>query len=479
MDDFIRPNREPEKPKKKLNKNILIIIGMVICIIIGYLLGTFVTNNASTVTNNNSNVTQEVYEILKNNWVNTTGEKVDLTKSSSKGMVNSLGDSHSEYLTSEEASEFNESVDGNYKGIGVTFGTISAGAIVTKVADNSPASKAGIEIGDIITKADDNSLAGLTSEKIKEKIRGDEGTTIKLTLSREGKNIEVNCSRASVSTAVKYEIRESNKIKFGYIEITTFGSTTGTEVKAALKKFKENNVDNLVIDLRDNGGGYVSAASDLLNLFLTSDQIEYRYQEKSGPEKVIKADSDDNYEFSNGYILVNENTASASEMTAGTLQQTLKYKLIGTQTYGKGSMQTQKTLSDGSVLKYTFAKWSLPDGTSINSKGLTPDVKIENTSLDGISGKEVKKTYSIDQVSNRIKDMQKMLNILGYNCGREDGYFSEGTANALKQFETAKGLTVDGQYTESDRVVILSSIYKYIANSDNDNQYKKLLELIK
>ena len=205
--------------------------------------------------------------------------------------------------------------------------------------------------------------------------------------------------------------------------------------------------------------------------------IKYELEEEVDvSEKIAK---EQKYEFENGYILVNENTASASELTAGALQSEKGYQLVGTTTYGKGSAQTQKTLSDGSVLKYTYAKWMIPNGTCINGKGLTPDIEVENVSLDGISTKDVKETLKVDCVNTRIKSMQKMLNILGYSADREDGYFSVATQDALKKFEADNDLTVDGEYSQNDKQMMIARMMIYINNHENDKQYEYLMKIIK
>jgi len=243
--------------------------------------------------------------------------------------------------------------------------------------------------------------------------------------------------------------------------------------------FKKKNIQTLVIDLRDNGGGYLTAATDILDLFFTSDEVIYQMKEKNSAAKKYCAESDKKYEFENGYILVNENTASASELTAGALQSEKGYQLIGKTTYGKGSAQTQKTLSDGSVLKYTYAKWMIPNGTCINGKGLTPDEEVDNVSLSGITTKDVKETLKVDCVNTRIKSMQKMLNILGYSVDREDGYFSVNTQAALQQFETDNHLNVDGEYSQSDKQMLVARMMIYINNHENDKQYDQLMKIIK
>ena len=235
----------------------------------------------------------------------------------------------------------------------------------------------------------------------------------------------------------------------------------------------------MVLDLRDNGGGYLTAATDVLSLFMKEDKLLFQMETKNGAIEKYKAKDCQKYNFINGYILVNGNTASASEVVAGALQEKMNYKLVGDQTYGKGTAQTQKQLSDGSVLKYTYAKWLLPSGTWINGKGLTPDYSVSNMDTSGIYTKALETDMGYDSVGTAIASMQKMLSILGYDCGRNDGYFSQQSVEALKQFEQANNLTVDGIYTNSDRQKLEAAVIMYANSENNDYQYKKLMELIK
>lgn len=481
MNDFIRPPKKVvHEPKKNKNfKEVFIIILIVVCLAIGYFAG-YMSKKTTVVENNtNEGIVDEVYETLKDHWVNATDQEIDFDSALVNGMISGLSDPHSEHFTTDEASSFNENVSGNIQGIGIGYSPVEKGIMITKVYDDSPALKADLKVGDIITKADDHDLSGLETEEVKSYVRGEEGTKVSLTLLRGQEILTKEVTRQALDTSTFYEIRKVNGVSFGYIELTTFGVDTASQVESALKKFKEKQIDTLVLDLRDNGGGYLTAAEKILDLFFTSNEVIYQMQEKNDSAKKYYASSDTQYTFTNGYILVNDNTASASELTAGALQSEKGFKLIGKQTYGKGTAQTQKTLSDGSVLKYTYAKWMIPDGTCINDKGLTPDIEVDNVSLNDISTATVKDTLKVDCVSSKVKSMQKMLNILGYTTDREDGYFSNTTVDALKKFETDNYLTVDGEYNENDKLMLVARMMIYLNNHENDKQYDKLLELIK
>ena len=480
MEDFIQPKQKKIVKKNHFKETVFIVL-MIICLGIGFISG-YIIRKTNIDTNNresNTSVLDEAYEILNEYWYNPNDNKVDIEGNSIAALVNSLGDIHSSYFTFEQSVAFNQSVEGNFDGIGVAYTALNNGIIITKVYQNSPATQSGIQVGDIITNVDNSNIAGKSSDEVKELVRGQAGTSVKLTILRNDETFDIDVKRGSVETAVNGEIREENGKKFGYIEISTFSTTTGEEVEDFLQSFVDEQISNLVIDLRGNGGGYLVAANDVLNLFIDEGKTIYQMKEKSGAVQKTKASDCKKYSFANNYILVDGQTASASEVVAGALQELCDFKLVGSQTYGKGTAQTQKQLSDGSVLKYTYARWMLPSGTWINRKGLTPDSLVENIDVSDISTIAVDKDLKYDCVDERVLAMQKSLKILGYDCKREDGYFSSDTVEALKQFESANNLNVDGIYNDNDKNMLISKVIIYINDLSNDYQYKKLIEIMK
>lgn len=485
MEDFIRPNHN-QKPKGQINKEkrikeTLFIVCMIVCLAIGFVAGFLAkNNNQTTVKNKNeSSIINEAYEILNDNWLNPNDEEVDIKGNTIASLIASLGDIHSSYFTYEESKKYNETVDGNYVGIGVVQRKVSEGTMVMEVYKNSPAETSGLQVGDVITKVDGKDVAGKSSSDISDLIKGGIKTKVTLTIIRNGNELDVDVIRDHVDSAVSSEIRDNGDKQFGYVKITTFGTTTASDLEKALQTFKEAKIDTLVLDLRDNTGGYLTAATDVLSLFMPKDKLLFQMVNKNGAVEKYKATDCQKYNFLNGYILVNGETASASEVVAGVLQEKMDFKLVGTQTYGKGIAQTQQQLSDGSVLKYTYAKWLLPSGTWINGKGLTPDYSVNNIDTSIIYSKKLEEDLQFDSVGIAVASMQKMLGALGYDCGRTDGYFSSQTVEALKQFEQANNMDVDGIYTNKDRQRLESELVIYANSANNDYQYKKLMELIK
>lgn len=471
---------EHEKKKKKLKKTPLYILGCVLCLVIGGIGGYFVSQTHIIGNKGNSSTLyDQIAEIIDSDFLDTTESKTDIHERMLAGMVAAIGDPHSNYLTNEQANDLGTTINGSFTGIGVTFTTVDVGGLVLDVYQDTPAQKAGILSGDILTHVEGTSIAGYSSDKIKNTIQGESGTTVKIRLLRDGKEKEVSVTRSAVDTAVAYEVRKSGDQKIGYLRLTTFGEGMSAKVELALQLFKAQNIDNLVIDLRGNGGGYLTAAQEVLDLLVPSGETFVKIEPVNGKEEVYKASNRDKYTFKNGYILVDGNSASASEVTAGALKELLNYQLIGEKTYGKGTVQTQKVLSDSSVIKYTHAKWLTPGGTWVNGKGIDPDYEVKNTTMSDFHISEMKKEYQYDQADDNIKYMQEMLKELGYKVDRVDGYFSKATTEALKTFEKDYGLTVNGIYDKNDATILLSALSYHVSNEVEDNQYKKVEELVK
>lgn len=469
-----------ELNKKKKNLLFKYIVIGVLCLVIGFTSGFFVfhNNNQNSKNRTNSTSIDEVVELLNNNWLDTTDSKTSMKDRMLKGLVDGLGDSHSSYMSAQENKAFNSDINGNYSGIGVYFSPVHSGALLTGIIEGSSAQKSGLQAGDIITKADNHSLTGLSSQEMQSHIKGNEGTTVSLEVKRVQQNYQVKVLRKNFNSDVTYYTGTQNNKVYGYVAISTFGDTTAEHVEQALKEFKKQNVSEIILDLRGNGGGYITAARDLLSLFNEKGETLFTVKNKKGQTETYKDNTKTHYAFSNGFILMDGGTASASELCAGSLKEIQGYQLIGEKSYGKGTIQAQTSLSDGSVLKYTYAKWYTPKGVNINKKGWTPDVTVEDQSLLSAYFTYYKEQYHVDQVSNSIMIMENLLQNLGYQPGRTDGYFSQEASQALKQFEQDHGLNVDGVLEYNDQECMVASFAEKLSHKENDQTLQKTLTLL-
>lgn len=464
-----------QRKKYRLKRHIMIIVLCTACIVIGFGIGLKVgIPTTNEILGNNLTVNQ-IIEILDENWVDTSDSDSSVEERMINGLVDGLEDPYTSYMTLDQADAFMSSINGDFVGIGISFIAIEDGALVIDVFKDTPAYNAGIEKGDIIISADDTSLNNKTADEIKEKVVGKENSAIQLTFLRNDKQMDVNVIRKSVETDVSYEIKE----KYGYLKITTFGENSPKHVETALKEFKKNNIEKIVIDLRGNTGGRLDSVEGILNLFIPNNQLMFKMQLKSGEFIEYKSNNSGEYTFDTGYILMNGESASSSEVMIGALTEILNYKTIGTASYGKGIAQTTVTLSDGNALKYTYAKWLTPSGICIQGEGFKPNYEVKEESISDYVYREFEGELKYDSVSPDVSFMQIMLKRLGYDVDRTDGYFSKKSSDALKAYQKDKGLEMNGIYTYN----IAKKLYVFTAvdilKNGEDVVINKVKELVK
>lgn len=468
--------QEPRKKKKIRVTLQAFILAIVISLIIGVVFGQYIKQNKLIIQSGESKI-QEVFSIIEKRWLDISGE-IDLEEAIINGMVSGLNDKYSTYFTPEKLDNFTNSINQKHTGIGISFNTLTGYPLVTSVYLDSGAFNAGIQIGDIITKVNGLSIENKSNEELVNLISGESNTTVVLTILRNDEEMVVEVIRSDFDATMTYEIKSTNEKSYGLITITSFGNHTTSQVEKAMADMKEKKIDTIVFDLRDNPGGYLGAAQGILNLLIEKDQVMFYIEDKNGKTSEYKSTNEKPYRFVNGYILMNHNSASSSEILAGVLQEVLDYQIIGEQSYGKGVAQDQITLNDLSVLKLTTSKWLLPSKTNINNKGLTPNIEISNEQWPSLKTFEIDSPLVFDQVDERIIQLQVMLKILGYTIDREDGYFNQTTLEALMQFETNMNLEVNGQFDATDKEILVKETLKYIYTHQTDLQIQKLESLI-
>lgn len=476
MDDF--QFEYDQKKKTRLKKGPICVLMCIICLMIGGVAGYFIHGFQMSYHHDESDIYNEIAQIIESDFLDTSDSKMSLQERMLSGMVLALGDPYSSYLSLEQSQSLNASINGTFEGIGITFTMVDDGAIVLDVYQDTPAKKAGILSGDIITHIEGTSIAGYSSDKVKEMIQGEKQSQVKLRLLRNGKIHEVTAVRQNVDTSVASSIMTINHQPVGYLRIVTFGENISENIEKILQEMKAQNVEKIIIDLRDNSGGYLNAAQEILDLFIPKGQILFSLEDKDGESEEYKATSREKYVFEQGYIFVNDQTASASEVLSAGLKENLGYLLVGETTYGKGVAQTQVTLSQSAVLKYTHEKWLTPHGTWINGTGLKPDYEVSTTSIQDFHFGEMTTSYQYDDVDDNIQYMQEMLKALGYPVERQDGYFSKQTTKALQAFEKDYHLTQDGVYSTNDRFILLSALTYHLYQEKEDAYLQKMNQLI-
>lgn len=342
---------------------------------------------------------QAVYDKLRQDFDGSL-DATKLIDGAKKGMVTAAGDPYTVFFTNDEAKQFLGDLEGKFSGIGAELDKRNNQLTITSILDDSPARKAGLLAGDAIVKVNGEDAASWSVEQAVAKIRGDKGTTVKLGLVRNNQLQDVSIVRDEIVTpSVTYSVDGDN---VGYMRISRFaeGDTVALAQKAA-QEFKDKGVKAVVLDLRGNGGGYLTAAQDIASLWL-KDKVVVQERRGDVVQETLRSNSDNPVlEGVSTVVLVDEGSASASEIVAGALSDNGAAKLVGTKTFGKGSVQQIVSLPSGGELKVTVAKWYTPSGKNINKEGITPEVIVNLSDDDLKSGRDPQKDKALSLVKGQ------------------------------------------------------------------------------
>lgn len=358
------------------------VIIMIIAILFGFLIGNVVSfTKKETI---NSSVPSELKEFVDtyNDIVNNYYDKVnkeELIDAGIKGMINYLDDPYATYFDGTSSTNFNQTLEGNYEGVGIEVTLDNNKVKITKVFADTPAKKAGIKVGDYITKVNGESVEGKSLSDVVSLIKNAKNKEVEITITRDNQEKTMKVTRTTVDMPyTSSKVYEENGKKIGYLKIEMFSNNITKQVKKELESLKKKNIDKLVIDVRDNPGGYLTQVTEILSLFMTKKDVIYQLQTKNNKEKVYGTSSKATYSYP-VVVLINENSASASEILASAFKETYNAEIVGVNSYGKGTVQKTGDLNNGDTIKYTVQKWLTPKGNWINEKGVTPtkEVKLE------------------------------------------------------------------------------------------------------
>jgi len=398
------------KSAQRIYKTIMLIIIVIITtsLITAFATYQYLRNNVLAIRKgNNTSFEGLEYTLsqfrteLENKYIGEINDE-ELIDGALKGYVNALGDPYTTYYTKEEMKEIMEETNGNFVGIGIymTENIKENVIMVIKPIENSPAEKAGILPGDIITKINDVEYTGYKLEEASNKIRGEEGTKVKLEIYRNGETKEFEITRKKVVIShITTKVLEDN---IGYIAISDFDGDCANEFKTKYKELEKKGITKLIIDIRNNGGGIVDKSLEIANTMIEKGSTLLITKDKKNNEDITKATENPIINMP-VVVLTNEYSASASEILAGALKDNNKATLVGTKTYGKGIIQELNKLSDGSGLKVTVSEYYTPNHTAINKIGITPDVEVELSD-------EAKKQLNLEEKDDN--QLQKAIEIL-------------------------------------------------------------------
>lgn len=335
----------------------------------------FIVLNSSNKNSELEKSLESIQAIIDRYYLGEQDEE-KLMEGAIEGYVQALGDQYTEYITADEMQEYQEQILGNFVGIGIYMIANEEHNLIEVLSPikDSPAHEAGILPGDLIVNVDGVEYKATDMTVAANKIKGEEGTKVKIKILRENKELDFELTRRKVITnPIEEEVLENN---IGYLAVTSFDEGTGEEFKTKFEDLKSKNIKSLIIDLRNNGGGLVSEALEIADYIIEKGQTLLVTVDKNNNEEITKSKQDPIIDMPI-VVVVNENTASASEILAGALKDAQKASLIGTKTYGKGVIQQILTLQDGSGLKITVEEYFTPSRNKINKIGIEPDEVIE------------------------------------------------------------------------------------------------------
>jgi carboxyl-terminal processing protease len=325
----------------------------------------------------------EAWDFVNKDYYRQPVDRVKLVQGAIKGMMGSLNDQYAAYLDPQAARIEKADLDGTIEGIGATIEMRAGRHVIVAPVDGSPAANAGLKSGDILLKVDGRDVGSLTLAEATALVRGSAGTKVKLTVQRtddpDGAPVEMELTRARIEldTVTGKQVAEG----IGYVRIRLFGTQTSRQLATTLRDLRSRRIRGLIVDLRDNPGGYLNSAVDVTSQFLKEGSIVV-YENRDGTREQMLAHSGGLATDLTLAVLVNRGSASGAEIVAGALRDYNRAVLIGETTFGKGSVQVPKDLSDGSTVRVTVGTWLTPSGKLIQGQGLTPTIEVKPTPDD-------------------------------------------------------------------------------------------------
>ncbi|MEG0285149.1 MAG: S41 family peptidase [Vagococcus sp.] len=419
-----------------------------------------------------------LYELIDSQYIEDVSQK-DLVNGALKGMTEAVGDPHTNFFPEEAAKEFDDSVSGSFEGIGATMMFENDYPVIAEPPfEGSPAEKAKLKKGDIIIKVDGEEVKGKGLSETVSKIKGEKGTKVTLDILRGEETFSVDIVRDVIPVeSVKASLDKTDK-SVGYIKITSFNETTSDEFDQAISDMRKQGAKKFILDVRGNPGGVLQNVEKMTSRFLEDGDVIVGFEDKSKAKFEEVADK----KFDKGekikeptVILTDGDSASASEIMAGALKAH-GFDVIGTKTYGKGTVQTMVPIEGHGEIKLTISKWLTPDGKWIHEKGIEPTIKVDYPDYLKRIVIDRSLTYEEGTISPHVETINIYLNELGYDVGEISKTYTSKTTAAVKELQEKAGLDVTGVANKQTVDALELEIGKHW--KENDIQYQKALEVV-
>ncbi|MFK9092975.1 S41 family peptidase [Bacillus salipaludis] len=417
----------------------------------------------------------EAFDTLKKGYYKDVNQQ-KLVNGAIDGMVASLDDPYSDYMSNDEAKSFHSSISSSFEGIGAEIQEKEGHIIIVSPIKGSPAEKAGLKPNDMIISVDGKSLQGMNSTQAVTLIRGKKGTKVELTIQRPGTDAPMTVPIVRDTIPIETVYGEMLDDSIAKVQITSFSTNTSKELVTTLNDLQKKGMKGLVLDLRQNPGGLLDQAVSITSMFVPKGKIIVKEEDRNGKIKEIASQNAGSPDLPL-VVLIDKGSASASEIFAAAVKESAGVPLVGEKSFGKGTVQTAADFKDGSNLKYTIAKWLTPNGNWIHKKGIGPDVEVSLPDYATLPIINPDKELVLSTSSTEVQTAQKMLKAVGYDPGREDGFFDENTKEAVITFQNAQGLPADGVLKGDTTMKLMDLLREKIKNSDT--QVQKAVEVLK
>lgn len=425
-------------------------------------------------------VIDEAYALIQKEGVHPVAGEA-LIEGALRGMADMIQDPYSTYLTKEEAAAHRESLASERIGIGAEITRVNGKYIIVAPLKSSPADRAGLRPYDEIIRIDGENIAGLSLQEVVKMIRGKQGTTLALTIYRPemNKHLEVEITRDAIPVAtVAHEMMTTKKKKIGYISMTTFGEETAEEWQVATDAVLNAGAEAIILDVRGNPGGYLYSVSQIVSSLVKEDAVFAYMEDANGALTPLLAEDSAELTFHKALkstpivLLQDEGSASASEVLSGALQDLKRAMIIGTDSFGKGTVQDTFDLSNGGEMKLSTHKWLTPKEKWIHGVGIKPDVAVVQNPLFGEHIRLVTENYKADDYHDDIAYAQRLLKGLGYKMKRQDGYFDDETEKAVVKFRQEKKLENTNVMDRPFFISLKEEVEAFQGNHKNDEPLK-------